>query len=291
MPIYLQSYRTYEGQARGSFRWLTMVRQEWRVLIKVRTFQVVIVLGYLHACLRLLQVVAYDTVASDPNSPMYMILQRLQALVVDERMFFDFLRMQGGLVFVATILAGAGIICDDVKNNLMEVYFSKPLTWRDYVVGKVVAVVCVGLVFTAVPALLCLVLHNMLVPSIETVRATYWIGGSILAFSFLMVLPCALGVLASSALSRSGRYASIAVFTLLFGNLLVGQMVKDLLHQADYSVVALPLAINRVGTALFAQRGAEWDALCGWSALYVVAVCAVCLWIVCRKVRREEVAA
>ena len=58
MPIYVQSYRTYEGQARGRFRWLTMVRQELRVLLKVRTFQVLLVLGYLHGCFRLLQVVA-----------------------------------------------------------------------------------------------------------------------------------------------------------------------------------------------------------------------------------------
>jgi len=291
LPIYVQSYRTYDGEARGRFRWVTMVRQELRVLFKVRTFVVLFVIGYLHACFRMLQVVAYDTIVSDPNSPLYQALRQIAALEVNERMFFDFLRIQSGLVFLTTILAGAGMICDDVKNNLMEIYFSKPLTWRDYVMGKVMTVVCVGLGFTAVPALLCLILHNALVPSFATLAATYWIAGSIIAFSLVLVLPCALGVLASSALSRSDRYASIAVFMLLFGDLMLGGMLSDLLHQRNYSIVAFPLAINRIGEALFRERQVSFDISWEWSGLYVLVVCVVALWIICRMVRRAEVAA
>jgi ABC-type transport system involved in multi-copper enzyme maturation permease subunit len=289
MPIYRQTYRTYEGNVRGRFRWWVTVEQELRVLSKTRTFLVLLIIGYLHVCLRALQVVAYDTLNASPNNPVVQALRNVALFSVNETMFFDFLRMQSSLVFLATILAGAGMICNDYRNNLMEIYFAKPMTWRDYAVGKIMALVLVGLGFTALPGIVLVLLHNVLSPGLATVQATYWLAGSILAFSLILGAPCALGVLASSALSKSQRYASIGVFMLLFGNLMIGQLLPELLHQRDYAIVAFPLAINRIGESLFAQRHPLFELSWEWSGLYVAAVCGVCLWIVCRKVRCAEI--
>jgi hypothetical protein len=110
-----------------------------------------IILGYMHVCLRILQVVAFDTLSSSPRSPITQMLREVAMFTVNSTTFFDFLRMQSGMVFLAAILAGAGMICDDYKNNLMEVYFSKPMTWRDYVLGKTMTLVIIGLAFTAIP--------------------------------------------------------------------------------------------------------------------------------------------
>ncbi len=291
MPIYRQSYRTFDGTAQSHFRWWVMIKQELRVLFRTRMFVGLVIIGYIHVCLRVLQVVAFDTLNSGPRNPITEVLKQVEMFTVSSTTFFDFLRMQSGLVFLGTILAGAGMICDDYKNNLMEVYFSKPMTWKDYVIGKTMTLILIGLSFTAIPAILLVLLHNMLAANLTVLQATYWLPVSIMAFSLTLVVPCAVGVLACSALSSSQRYASIAVFMVLFGNLTVGRIVPELLHERNYAIIAFPLAINRFGELLFKVKRPLFELSWQWSAAYIGIVCAICLWFICSKARRAEVAA
>jgi len=291
LPIYKQSYRTYDGEVRSHFRWWVIIKQECRVLIRTRMFVGLIILGYMHVCMRILQVVAFDTLSSSPRSPITQMLREVAMFTVNSTTFFDFLRMQSGMVFLAAILAGAGMICDDYKNNLMEVYFSKPMTWRDYVLGKTMTLVIIGLAFTAIPGVFLVLLHNMMSASLATLKETYLLPVSITVFSLALVVPCALGVLACSATSSSQRYASIAVFMVLFGDLTIGRVLPDLLHKQSYAIIAFPLAINRVGEMLFSTKRPMFDLSWQWSAVYIGVVCVLCLWLICSKVRRSEIAA
>jgi ABC-type transport system involved in multi-copper enzyme maturation permease subunit len=276
---------------RRRFRWWIMVQQELRVIARSRLFLALVILECLHVFFRLLQIFTYDTLNSSPASPLTQAFRQIALLSVNSTTFLDFIRLQTGLVFLATILAGAGMICNDYKNNLMEIYFSKPLTWRDYVLGKFTALILVGLGFTAFPGLLLLAAHNVLSASLATLQDTYWLAYAIAGFSLVLVVPCALGVLACSALTSSQRYASIAVFMTLFGDLVIGRLLPELLHNRDYNIVAFPLAINRIGESLFRERHPLFELSWTWSALFVGVVCAGALAIVCRAVRRAEIAA
>jgi len=129
VPIYEQTYRHYEGEVKRRFRWVIVVEQELRVLVKTKVFLLLMMVALLHSILRLLQVVAYDVVIQDPNNPLTPLLRQVQGLVVNERMFFDFIRIQTPIVFIICLYAGSGMICSDFRNNLMEVYFSKPIRW------------------------------------------------------------------------------------------------------------------------------------------------------------------
>ena len=268
-----------------------MVRQELRALTSNRTFVVLAIGAGLHIAFRFLQVVVFDIAATKASLAFIMVLREFTAFHVGPRLFMDFLRGQGPIVFLMSIIAGAGMICDDFRNNLMEVYFSKPLTWRGYVLGRVTALVLVGLALTAAPGVLLVVVHNLLAPGWETLSSTYWWPLSIVLFSCVIVLPCVFGVLASSALFSSRRYASIAVFMVLFANLMCGSILPELLRRPNLHIVALPLAINCLGEQLFPTRAAAITLPWGWSALYVGMVCAGALAIICWRVRRAEVAA
>jgi len=288
MPIYHQTYRSFDGTVRASGRWWAIVKHEFRVLAKSRPFLLMFLMGYPQVLLRVLQIVAVDTLASNKNNQITQMVQSVMSLKITEGMFFDFIRLQAPIVFLATILAGAGMICDDLRHNLMDIYFSKAITWRDYVVGKAMTLIIIGMIFTAVPAIFLLLLHNLLAPSMQTIRDTYWLPVPIMAFSTLLVVPCALGVLASSALFSSERYASIGVFMVLFANLIIGQS----LHRANPQLVVLafPLALNRVGEELFTVRRPMAPISWEWSFVFIVVVCLVAFWAICRKVKRAEVA-
>jgi len=233
VPIYDQSYRSYTGTVRLRFRWLTIVKQELKVLFRQRPFVYLLILAMLHFFLRVFQVIAVDIIMQNPNNPIAMALRGLPGLRIDARMFFDFVRIQAPLVFIISLFAGAGMISDDFRNNLTEIYFSKPLTWRDYVLGKTMTLVVIGLALTAAPGIFIVVLHNLLAPSLRTIRDTYWLPGSIGLFSTVIVIPCALGILASSSLFKSQRYAGIAVFMILFADNVVAVLLAELLHKRN----------------------------------------------------------
>ncbi|NIA14730.1 MAG: ABC transporter permease subunit, partial [Nitrospiraceae bacterium] len=275
MPIYTQTYRTFDGEAPGRFRWLVVARQELRILLGQRAFLFIGVAAYLHVCLRILQLVVIDMMANTGGNLLLNEMRNFSAMNVDATMFFTFLRLQMGVVFLSCIYAGSGAICEDFSNNLMEIYFSKPLNWRDYVIGKCAVLLAVGLAFTAIPGVLLVLLHNLFVPSWATVQETYWWALSTVAFSLVLVVPCVMGVLASSALFASRRFASIAVFMVLVGNLVVGRMLSQLLLKPQVAVLAFPLALNRIGESLFQQRRIIFRFPVHWAWIYVAVVCVV----------------
>ena len=288
MPIYHQTYRSFDGTVRASGRWWAIVKHEFRVLAKSRPFLLMFLMGYPQVLLRVLQIVAVDTLASNKNNQITQMVQSVMSLKITEGMFFDFIRLQAPIVFLATILAGAGMICDDLRHNLMDIYFSKAITWRDYVVGKAMTLIIIGMIFTAAPAIFLLLLHNLLAPSMQTIRDTYWLPVPILAFSTLLVVPCALGVLASSALFSSERYAAIGVFMVLFADLIIGQGLNR--ANPGLVVLAFPLALNRIGEQLFSVRRPMVPISWEWSIVFTVIVCLAAFWAICRKVKRAEVA-
>lgn len=291
MPIYRRTYRSFEGQVQRRFRWVVIVVQELRVLVKSRALLLLTLVALLHCILRLLQVVAYDVIVQDPNNPLAPALRQVRGLVVDSTMFFDFLRLQSSLVFIICIVAGSGMICNDFRNNLMEIYFSKPISWLDYAMGKIATLLLIGLVLTAAPALVLVVLHNLLAPGLDTLRASYWWPPAIVLFSLVILLPCVLGVLAFSALLRSQNLASISVFMVLAANSAMGVLLAGLLQNRNYLIVSFPMAMNRVGQRLFGDPRLVFTLGWGWALLFVAAVCLWALWIIFRHVRRAEIAA
>lgn len=290
MPVYTRTYRHYDGEFRRHARWLLIVEQELRMLVTAKIFLFLCMGAFLHWLLRLMMIIAYDVIMQDPNHIAAPMLQQAQFLVVREETFFDFLRIQGPLMMLTCLYAGAGMICNDFRNNLMEVYFSKPITWRDYALGKLLSLILIGLAFTAVPGVVLVVLHNLLAPGWDTLSETWWWPVEILLFSLVLVVPTALGILACSALLQSQNYAAIAIFMITVANGVLGGLLAVFLNDTNYLVISFPMTLNRMGQAIFHQQNLLFALHWGWSFLYIVAVCLICVFIIFRRVRRAELA-
>jgi ABC-2 type transport system permease protein len=68
-------------------------------------------------------------------------------------MFGTFLRVQMTFAVLATVWAGTGLVADDFRTGALLVYFSRPLTRRDYVVGKFGVLALLNFALMAVPTL------------------------------------------------------------------------------------------------------------------------------------------
>ncbi len=290
MPVFEQSYRHYEGGLRHKFRWWIVVEQEFRVLAKSRVFKGLVLLAGLHYIVRVLQVVGYDVIVQDPNHPMAALLSQVEGLVVNARTFFDFVRLQSPLMFITLLYAGSGMICNDFRNNLMEIFFSKPLRWYDYVFGKALALILLGLALTALPALLLLLQHALLLPRAEVLQNAVAWGGASFAFSLVVVLPTALGILACSALLPGQNYAAITVFMLIIANSAMSTLLAGALRDRNYFILSLPMAVNRAGQYFFGDNRLLFDLNWLYSLAYVLIVCAASMLVIMHRVRRAEVA-
>jgi ABC-type transport system involved in multi-copper enzyme maturation permease subunit len=291
MPVYRRSYRSYDGAPRRWFRYAIITEHELRILAKTRIFRLLILAALIHGVLRLLQVIAYDVVMQDPNNLLTPVLQQVQGIMVNEQMFFDFIRLQASLVFLIGLYAGSGMICNDFNNNLMEVYFSKPLRWWDYAAGKVLAIVAAGLLITAAPGILLVIAHNLLAPGRELFFASMgWIP-SILAFSLVVVLPVALCIPACSALVRSRNLAAIFIIMLLIVNSTLAGVLVGVLQNRNWLILSFPAAINRTGQHFFHDRQLLFDLPWHWALGYTALVCAAGALILAIRIRRAEAAA
>jgi len=55
---------------------------------------------------------------------------------IDSRFFFVFISVQGTLAFVLTAFAGPGLISPDIANGALPLYFCRPFSRAEYVLGK-----------------------------------------------------------------------------------------------------------------------------------------------------------
>lgn len=290
MPIYEQTYREYTGTYRTHFRWAIIIQQELRVLIKSKFFLLMAIASLLHFLLRLMQITIFDVIAQDPNSPFAAVFAGVQDLKVNATMFFDYLRMQSTVVFIVTLFAGSGMIGNDIKNNLMEIYFSKPITWRDYALGKILALALIAAVHSMFPALILVLLHNLMLPSVQTLKESGpWLY-AIVGYSLAFIFPCILTILAASAIIKSKNFAAVTIFMLLIANSVMGVTLGETLRSVNYYAISFPLSVNHIGEHLFQNRTIQLQLSPWWCAGYVLAVCTISMLIILRRIKRAEVA-
>lgn len=290
MPIYQQSYRNFDGKMVHRNRWRIVLEQEWRVLNSSKIFLALMVLALIHIALRLIQIVLYDVVMQDPNHPLTPFLNRVEFIVVNDRMLVEFIHLQTPLMYLIMLYAGSGMICNDVRNNLLEVYFSKPITWLDFAIGKILTLVTVGFAVMGVPAILFVLIHNALVPSMELLQKSWWWIPASFTYSAVMVVPAALAILACSALIKSQGHAAITIIMISVVNGIFGPLLGALLRNNNYMIIWFLMAQGQLGEVVFGHAFPLWSLHWGWSALYVGVISLLCLVIIFRRVKRAEAA-
>lgn len=289
MPVYGQSYPVREATPATRFRWLPIVRRELQVLLTQRSFRLLLVAAAVPTLLYLLEIYSVNRLASDPDAALTQILRRLEAVRIDASFFLDFLRVQVSSAFILILYAGSGLLCDDLRYNLVEVYFSKPLTLRDYLLGKFATLAGIGLATTALPVCLLFVAHFAMTPDRTFFAMYHWLPLSGLLFSLALVVPASLAALACSALTRSRGYAAAALIALIAVDSFMAWGVADLLKDRAIRVFSVPSAIDRLGERLFRQPPTipvAWP-----TALAVVGgVALVGFAVVHRRIRKVETA-
>ncbi len=279
MPIYEQSYRRYEARSPlRQVRFWPITREALRMILAKRAFVVLLLVSFIPFVVRVAQLYA-GTRFPDFG----------RVLPVDGRMFGEFLNQQVWFVIFLSIFGGAGLVANDLRTGAILVYLSRPLTRRDYVLGKLGVLLALNLSVTLLPGIALYLVALGLVPDQFAKWSLAWILPSIVLQALLMALVVGLLVLAISALSRSARVAGLGFVGLWVGVEIARGVLTQIADRREAEVLSFQNNLRAVGNALFgiAERATTLPVV--WPALALAVVAGACLLVLRARVRAVEI--
>ena len=279
MPIYEQTYRRYE--ARGplsAVRFWPITREGLRLILVRRWFLALLAFSWVPFLFRVIQIYV---VTRFPEA------QRV--LPVDGTLFGEFLGQQVLLGVFLTIFGGAGLIANDLRTGAILVYLSRPLTRRDYVLGKLCVLLALNLSITIAPGLLLYAVGLALAPDQFLKWELAWIAPAVVAQSLLISLVLSLLGLAISSLSRSARVAGIAFVGLLVGLTIASTLIRVLWNRPEAALLSLRSNLQAVGNALFGVVDRSLTLPVAYPVVILALTAIGCLLILRSRVRAVEI--
>jgi ABC-2 type transport system permease protein len=278
MPIHDLGYRHWSGDwTSHPYRWWVITRQGISLLIQKKRFLLLMILSSIPFLVR--------TVMIYLNT----VMGNLPFLKIDAQFFESFLNQQTFFVFIISIYAGSGLIANDLKANALQIYLSKPITRDDYFMGKLGVVVFFLSLPTLVPGLLLFLMAVIFKSDITFFQNNYWVLGSIVAYSLLIIFTYALLILALSSLSRSSRFAGIGFAAVFFFSHILSIILFGILRTNDVTWVSVGNDLVRVGNSLFGTTSLRFIPPLWSAAIVLLVVLAGSVWLIHRNVRAVEV--
>jgi ABC-2 type transport system permease protein len=278
MPIHDIGYRHWSGRwTSHPYRWWVITKQGISLLIRKKRFGFLISLSAIPFLVR--AVMLYVSTIYGKN---------LKILQSSPKFYEDFLTQQSFFVFAIAIYAGAGLISNDLKANALQIYLSKPITRRDYLIGKLGVLAFFLTLPTLVPASVLYLLQLLFEGNISFLQENYWVLGSILAYSATIIFTFALVMLALSSLSRSSRFAGINFAAVFFFSQILYGILSEFFRTSKLAWISLGQNLSQVGSFLF--RNPAQSKSPTWASILIVTVLIIgSTWIVHKRIRAVEV--
>ncbi len=287
MPISEQGYRHWPGTLVERRRpWAPITRLGIKLAFKRRFFKFVLGLSLLPALIFSAGVYISEKIEDFK----FMIRGRNRLLTVDPAYFKtyftgDFLLF---MMVMIMVLAGAGLIADDLKHNSLQLYFARPLRKRDYLMGKMGVVSFFLLLQTLLPGLLFFLLKLVFSGSFKFLTQYPGIPLAVVLDSLLLTAFFGLYTLFLSSLGRNRRFASILLFLVYFFSDIFFGVFYGIFRLPAFCLLSIKANLQQVGAALFGVPG-PYEVPWIYSALILAALSGAAVFVLLRKINSVEV--
>ena len=283
MAVYRRSYTSYSGSLTPAWsRFLVLFRYSRKSLFRSKLQTALFVLSFFFPLLCLISIYLAHNLS---------FLERLtgsnRLLSIDNQFFFYFIYVQGVLAFVLTAFSGPGLISPDIANGALPLYFCRPFSRAEYVLGKASVLAILLSQITWIPGLILFAVQGSLAGAAWTWEHL-WIAGSIVLSSLIWIAILSLLAMALSAWVKWRVVAGALLLAVMFFGAGFAQAINAVMRIQSghfFSVVYLMTTVwsslFRLDNQLSISPGEAWTAL----LLY----CGICLALLVRKVRAYEV--
>lgn len=283
MAIYRRSYKPYAGVLTATWsRWLVLFRYSRRNLFRSKVQTVLFTICFFYPLLCL------GGIYLAHNLSFLASLGVSGTLVsIDNEFFFHLLVVQGVLAFLLTAFVGPGLISPDLANGALPLYFCRPFSRAEYVVGKSSVLAITLSQITWIPGLVLFSVQAGFAGP-RWAWNNLWIAGSLLLSSLIWIAILSLLAMALSAWVKWRIVAGALLLAVMFFGAGFGQAINAVLRIQTGYFLNLAYLMTAVWSDLF-RVNSEYSisAADAWTALLIY--CAVCLGLLIRKVRAYEV--
>lgn len=186
---------------------------------------------------------------------------------------------------------GSKMIATDLNEKSYNLYFARPMSKRDYLIGKFGTVGIILSLVTIVPNLITFSLLLLLTKISSTYFIDHlWVWGSIIGYGLVVVLTFSTLSLAFSSMTARRFYAAAALVVVYLVTAIMGQIATQV-FSSDYSrLIGISDDLDVVGRIAFKvadNLGLKYSWFYSLAVLVVIWV--VCTFLVWYKVERTEI--
>jgi ABC-2 type transport system permease protein len=283
MAVYRRNYKPYAGVLTAAWsRCFVLFRYSRKNLFRSKFLTALFVVCFFYPVLCLMMVYLAHSAS---------FLQEMGVptgvLSIDNKFFFNFVSVQGVFAFLLTAFAGPGLISPDLANGALPLYFCRPFSRAEYVLGKSAVLVILLSQITWVPGLVLFVMQASLAGPSWT-WDHIWIAGSLVASSLIWIAILSLLAMALSAWVKWRIVAGALLLGMMFFGAGFAEAVNAVLRTEAGHFFNVAYLMGTVWNALFQVDSQHAIPVAqAWVALLVY--CAICLGLLMRKVRAYEV--
>jgi ABC-2 type transport system permease protein len=273
MPVHDLGYRQWSGKRMPRFlRPWVVARGGISLVWRRRWLRMMLMMAWLPIIVPALAIFAFEYSSTDPEirgvvvgmlrSP---LIQRgdlaAQAMVdptsvrheVWSILILFFFRYPQLVVMVMLVgLIAPMLISYDLRSKAYLMYFSRPLTPAEYILGKSAVVWFLLIMIVTVPAIVLYLLGVLLSPDLSVVIETWDIPLRVLAATVILVVPTTAVALCYSSFTSESRYATFAWFA------------TWVMGYVSYTILTFARVRSRVPgppTRRARNRGPDWEEL------------------------------
>jgi len=303
MAVLERSYKRYAGALSPEWsRFLIIPRHAFRDVFRSKLFTGFYALSFMAPLVfAILIYLRHNTEALA-----IMRLNVVNVLPIDATFFLTFVEIQGWIGFFLALLVGPQQVARDLTNNGLPLYLCRPFSRSEYVVGKMSIVILLLSTITWVPGLIFFLLQSYL-EGWSWFSQNIPIASAIFLGSLVWILLLALLTQTISAWVKWRLAASAGLIGLFFIPSVFAAILNEMLATHWGNLLSLGSLIRNVWAGLFGtfvqqvgqvqqvRRGeiireawvTEPPLWASWLVLFLI--CALCLWLLSRKVKAYEV--
>lgn len=284
MAVYKRTYKGYDGGLTPSWsRFLIVPRSSFP-----RLFQSKFLVVYLVACFFYpLGCAVFIYLSHNLIFLQTFNIPIGQALSINPRFFQFFCGIQGAMAYLLTAFVGPGLIAPDLANNALPLYFCRPFTRTEYVLGKMTVLLSLLSLITWLPGLILFLIQSSLAGR-EWMYSNLWIAWALFAGLLLWDIVLALIALALSAWVKWRIAAGALILGVYFAGAGFGTAINSIVRTRYGTLIDLAQVMSNIWAQMFRSDVApDVPVADSWIALAIA--CAICLCLLARRVKAFEV--
>jgi len=281
MAVYKLTYKAYEGESTPTWsRFLILARYNYAKLTAIRFMMLFITVSMFYpiGC----AIYVYLSANAD-----FLRSFGFTSFAIDNQFFYTFCRVQGVLSFLLMAFISPSLMSWDISNGALQLFFCRPFSRFEYVLGKLSVVLPLLSILTWIPALILFAIKSSISDWAWTTE-NWWLARSVvLGLIVWSVLLSFLGLAISATLKR--RIAAGAVILCIyFGGAGLAGAVNSIMMIESGSLFDISAVFRTIWAHLLRyDNESDMSVISAWIAVGVVL--AICLWLLNRRIRSFEV--